>query len=165
LALAPSVFPFSEVHTDKDKYDLDVGVSGSESPDEASSDVETASDRLFANDFNPTQAPRGYNQRAVYRAGLSTQAGPAAGLNFRKRHDSQAFLGKARRPVLLTDDEDEGASENEYELGSFVCDDDDEVVFASEFWWRLASVVWLAIRRGGLGADVLAGQSDPMSCS
>jgi len=109
-----------------------VGVSGSESGDEPFSDVETESDLVFANDFQPTQAPRGYNQRAIYLAGLSTQAAPKAGLAFKKRVDKDAFLAKARRPVLLTDDEEDGEeSENEYQLGSFVCNDED-VSFDSE---------------------------------
>jgi ATP-dependent DNA helicase MPH1 len=37
----------------------------------------------------------------------------------------EAFFAKARKPVLLTDSEEEGSGdENEYELGSFVCDDE-----------------------------------------
>ncbi|KAL1412451.1 3'-5' DNA helicase [Vanrija albida] len=105
--------------------DLDAGVSGSESSDEPSSDEETKEDRLFADDFQATQAPTGYNQRAVYAAGLSTQVGSRMGLQFRNSRDEwhQAFLGKARAPVLVSDEE--RSSDNEYELGSFVCDDED----------------------------------------
>ncbi|WOO82285.1 Fanconi anemia group M protein [Vanrija pseudolonga] len=111
--------------------DLDAGVSGSESSDEASSDEETKEDRLFADDFQATQAPAGYNQRAVYAAGLSTQVGSRMGLQFRNSRDErhQAFLGKARAPVLVSDEE--RSSDNEYELGSFVCDDED-VSFVSQ---------------------------------
>ena len=117
------------------QLDLDVGVSGSESEDEPSSDIESESDRRFANDFAPTQAPRGYNQRAMYLAGLSTQAGPKHGLAFKALGDRNAFMAKARRPVLLTDDEaEEGSSDNEYQLGSFVCPDDEDVSFDSGFW-------------------------------
>ncbi|ORY28004.1 hypothetical protein BCR39DRAFT_536112 [Naematelia encephala] len=123
----------------REYLDLDVDISGSESSDEPSSDHETESDRLFAGaDFQPTQAPRGYNQRAVYLAGMATQAQPsnAPGLAFsRPRVDREAFMAKARKPVLITDDEmsEEGAerSENEYELGSFVVDDGD-LSFASQ---------------------------------
>lgn len=111
---------------------MDVDVSGSESPDEPDSDdLESESDLRFANNFQPTQAPKGYNQRAMYLAGMSTQATPIAGLAFKPRVDREAFLAKARREVLVTDDEDEGeGSENEYELGSFVCGDED-LSFAS----------------------------------
>ena len=107
-------------------------MSGSASSDEPSSDVESESDRVFANDFQPTQAPKGYNQRAIYLAGLSTQEAPKAGLTFKSVGDRHAFLAKARKPVLLTDDEEDGEeSENEYQLGSFVCPDED-VSFESE---------------------------------
>lgn len=121
----------SRTRPDVEQYmDMDVGVSGSESSDEGSG-VEDESDRLFAGDFQPTQAPRGYNQRAVYRAGLSTQVADRAGLAFASRERAPAFLAKARQPVLLSDDERDRSSDNEYQLGSFVCDDDEEVGFDS----------------------------------
>jgi hypothetical protein len=42
-------------------------------------------------------------------------------------------VGKARKPVYVTDDEQgSSASENEYELGSFVCPDEEDLSFASE---------------------------------
>lgn len=47
------------------------------------------------------------------------------------RVDTEGWLAKARKPVLVSDEEEEG-SENEYEMGSFVCDDE-EVDFACEF--------------------------------
>lgn len=85
---------------------------------------------MFAGeDFQPTQAPRGYDQRAMYAAGLSTQAAPRSGLNFRSAQSvnarKEAFFAKARRPVVLSDSggEEHDSEENEYELGSFVCDD------------------------------------------
>lgn len=126
-----------------DQLDLDAEVSGTESSDEASSsaDIESESDRQFANDFQPTQAPKGYNQRSIYLQGQSTQAAAKLGLAFRPMGNKEAFLAKARRPVWISDDESEGcdgahgeagaSSENEYELGSFVCPDDD-VDFACE---------------------------------
>lgn len=110
--------------------DIDAGVSGSESSDEGSGE-EDESDRLFAGDFQATQAPRGYDQRAMYRAGLSTQVAGRAGLAFTSRDRGPAFLAKARQPVLLSDDEHDRSSDNEYQLGSFVCDDDEDVGFAS----------------------------------
>lgn len=119
-----------------DQLDLDAEVSGTDSSDEASSsaDVESESDRQFANDFQPTQAPKGYNQRSIYLQGQSTQAAAKLGLAFRPMGNKEAFFAKARRPVWISDDESEGggapggagpSSENEYELGSFVCPDDD----------------------------------------
>ncbi|BEI90429.1 uncharacterized protein CcaverHIS019_0304990 [Cutaneotrichosporon cavernicola] len=137
-AMDPDTSPTVERHArrshprlDLAQYlDIDVGVSGSESSDESSGE-EDESDRLFAGDFQPTQAPRGYNQRAMYRAGLSTQVGSPAGLAFASRDRHPAFLAKARKPVLLSDDERDRSSENEYQLGSFVCDDDEDVGFDS----------------------------------
>jgi ATP-dependent DNA helicase MPH1 len=67
----------------------------------------------------------------MYAAGLSTQVAPKLGLAFKQRHDPDAFLAKARKPMVITDDEGDDASENEYELGSFVCDDED-MLFDSE---------------------------------
>lgn len=102
-------------------------MSGSSQSADESSGEESESDRRFANDFQPTQAPRGYDQRAMYAAGLSTQAAPRSGLNFQSAQAAtsrkEAFFAKARRPMLLTDSEGSGGEENEYELGSFVCDD------------------------------------------
>lgn len=111
------------------KLDLDAGVSGSEQSADESSGEESESDRRFANDFQPTQAPAGYDQRAVYAAGMSTQAAPKSGLNFRSAQvmnaRKEAFFAKARKPLLLTDSEGEGSGEeNEYQLGSFVVDDE-----------------------------------------
>lgn len=64
---------------------------------------------------------------------MSTQAAGRNGLNFRSRFDNDGFLSKARKPVLISDDErSEGRSENEYEMGSFVCDDED-ISFDSMF--------------------------------
>lgn len=118
---------------------MDAGVSGSEQSADESSGEESESDRRFANDFQPTQAPAGYDQHAVYAAGMSTQAAPKSGLNFRSAQlvnaRKEAFFAKARKPLLLTDSEGEGSGEeNEYQLGSFVVDD--ESGFDSESSFR-----------------------------
>lgn len=88
-------------------------------------------------------------------AGLSTQTGHVAGLGFKKRVDEEGFLAKARKPVLLTDSEGEGEegglrprgaggigggsedSENEYEMGSFVVQDDEDLGFDDGKFIRL----------------------------
>jgi ATP-dependent DNA helicase MPH1 len=117
--------------------ELDAEISGSDSADEPSSDNESESDRRFVNDFQATQAPNGYNQQAAYVAGLATQAlGKRGGPSFAPRERTQKFLAKARKPMMVTDDDrSEGeASHNEYELGSFVCDDEElEFAPSSEF--------------------------------
>jgi ATP-dependent DNA helicase MPH1 len=124
------------------QLDLDAELSGSDSGDEPfspSHDIETESDRQFASEFQPTQAPKGYNQHAIYLAGLSTQAARRHGLEFqgdkwdRERRDR--WLGNARRPVWISQEAEEGEGEEdgyEYELGSFVCPDED-VSFDSEW--------------------------------
>ncbi|KAL7420918.1 3'-5' DNA helicase [Cryptotrichosporon argae] len=110
--------------------DIDVEISGSEgSPDEPSSDVETESDRRFAGHFAATQTVASYDQSAAYLAGLSTQGPRRAGLAFRPDNRREQWLANARRPVLVSDDE---GSENAYELGSFVVDDDDDLGCASQ---------------------------------
>lgn len=117
--------------------DLDAGVSGSDHSGDESSGTESESDRRFAGDFQPTQAPRGYNQRAVYAAGMmDTQACVRQGLGFAGHQGAGAgddrraqFFTKARKPVMVSDDE--RSSDNDYELGSFVCEDED-VAFMCE---------------------------------
>ncbi|KAK8850715.1 hypothetical protein IAR55_004635 [Kwoniella newhampshirensis] len=135
--------------------DMDAALSGSDSGDtseHSSSSIASSSDLKFANNFQPTQAPKGYNQRAVYLAGLGTQA-RGHGLEFKRDfgQERDEFLAKARRPVYISEDEesDDGGlagtggrahggrrteydSDNEYELGSFVVDDEEDVGFVSQ---------------------------------
>ncbi|WVO18165.1 hypothetical protein L204_105868 [Cryptococcus depauperatus] len=118
-------------------FELDAELSGSDSDDNSEhsmSSIETESDRQFANNFAPTQAPKGYNQCAMYLAGLGTQA-QDKGLKFKRdiAEERKAFLQKAKKPVYISDDEGAGgrSSENEYELGSFVVNDDDDMGYYS----------------------------------
>jgi len=106
----------------------DVDVSGDDDDDEDDDeddedDEEDESDRKFAGHFQPTQAPKGYNQSRAYLAGLATQAtkyGPA----FRDRgHKHTEFLSKARRPILLSQENTQHGPSSDYE-GSFVCGDE-----------------------------------------
>jgi ATP-dependent DNA helicase MPH1 len=103
----------------------DVAVEGDTTMGDDLSGEESDSDRRFAGHFEPTQAPNGFNQRAAYLAGLSTQGRPG-GPDFSDHSDRHGrFLAKARRPVFLSQEDDgmrEGPS-SEYE-GSFVCGDD-----------------------------------------
>ncbi|KAJ9120719.1 hypothetical protein QFC22_002650 [Naganishia vaughanmartiniae] len=103
----------------------DVAVEGDTTMGDDLSGEESDSDRRFAGQFEPTQAPNGFNQRAAYLAGLSTQGRPG-GPDFSDHSDQHGrFLAKARRPVFLSQEDDatrEGPS-SEYE-GSFVCGDD-----------------------------------------
>ncbi len=106
--------------------DFEVGVSDDEdegAPEDDSSGEESESDRRFAGRFEPTQAPKGYNQRAAYAAGLSTQAGPSGPAFESRSHLREAFFAKARRPVYLSQEEAREGPSSEYD-GSFVCGDD-----------------------------------------
>jgi ATP-dependent DNA helicase MPH1 len=109
-----------------------VGVSGDDEDEdeEELSDVESESDRQFAGHFKATQAPKGYNQRRAYLAGLATQA-PSDGPVFANRHHRHNdFLSKARRPILLSQEDSRHGPSSDYE-GSFVCDDDEPVAYES----------------------------------
>jgi ATP-dependent DNA helicase MPH1 len=104
----------------------DVDVSGEDDGDDDEDDEddeEDESDRRFAGHFQPTQAPKGYNQSRAYLAGLATQAtkdGPA----FHDRgHKHTEFLSKARRPILLSQEDTQQGPSSDYE-GSFVCGDE-----------------------------------------
>lgn len=110
----------------------EVEVEGETTMGDDLSGEESESDRRFAGQFKPTQAPTGFNQRAAYLAGLATQARPG-GPEFSDQSDKHdRFLAKARRPVFLSqeDREPREGPSSEYE-GSFICGDD-TVEFESE---------------------------------
>lgn len=110
----------------------EVEVEGETTMGDDLSGEESESDRRFAGQFKPTQAPTGFNQRAAYLAGLATQARPG-GPEFSDQIDKHdRFLAKARRPVFLSqeDRETREGPSSEYE-GSFICGDD-TVEFESE---------------------------------
>jgi ATP-dependent DNA helicase MPH1 len=125
-----SPVPAARVHKSKPrrthKYveeDLEVSGDDDGGTTEDTSGEESESDRRFAGHFQATQAPKGYNQRAAYLAGLSTQA-PKDGPAFADRtaeHD--LFMSKARRPILLSQEEPHPGPSSDYD-GSFVCGDD-----------------------------------------
>jgi ATP-dependent DNA helicase MPH1 len=113
--------------------DTEVGVSDpSDNEDSDSSGQESESDRRFAGDFQPTQAPAGYDQRRAYLAGLSTQV-PNHGPAFAPRaHQHVNFLAKARKPVMLTQEQRAGPSSEYLTDDSFVVDDDVPLEFDSD---------------------------------
>lgn len=81
-----------------------------------------------------------------------------SGLHFAAdRHDTAGWLAKARKPVLISDDEGDGgerSSENEYEMGSFVCDDAD---LSFDCQWRVEGI------EGGMDELTVAQDgSDPL---
>ncbi len=105
--------------------ETEAGVSDpSEDEDFDSSGQESESDRRFAGNFQPTQAPAGYDQRRAYMAGLATQV-PQGGPAFSHRSDRHAnFLAKARKPIMLSQEAPAGPSSQYFTSDSFVVDDD-----------------------------------------
>lgn len=97
----------------------------------------SSSDARFAGDFDPTQASPGYDQGAVYRRSLMTQApGGGSAPVFARRPAARGLFwvpareaaGRGRRSSSPPAD---GGSEDEYQFGTFVVPDD-EVSYAND---------------------------------
>ncbi|KAG9016658.1 3'-5' DNA helicase [Tulasnella sp. 427] len=104
-------------------FEMEAGHSGDE-VSEGSTCSEGEYETSFVTYGPATQAPEGYDQAAMYRRGLMTQAGPG-GPAFAKRpvRYGQFTGGNGRRGGRVSDMSSEVG---EYELGSFVVEDDDE---------------------------------------
>lgn len=115
------------------------------SGDEASlggSDVsdENEYDRSFVTDGDATQAPEDYDQDAIYRQGLMTQAPAACGLAFRSGPVRKGqYTGGAnelarerqrrrKRGIKTSSSPGRSSEHDEYEMGSFVVEDDDGIL-------------------------------------
>ena len=125
--------------------DMEAAHSGDDASDGAPEDGDgysdaDSSDTGFAGDFAATQAPSGYDQSAVYRRSLMTQAGPSASVPAFRGGPMRRGIFRAgpirdvgRRPVLLSSSpQREPDSEDEYELGTFIVDDDEEISYVQE---------------------------------
>lgn len=120
-----------EVHGEKDEND--------ELDDRYQED---SSDREHVGDFMPTQAIKGYQQQAIYMQSLLSQNAPAIFGNGRKKMsfngqnggnptDSSPYVPRYRQQMTSsTYGHNEDDSTNEYEVGSFVCSDE-EIVYES----------------------------------
>ncbi|KAG8855358.1 hypothetical protein FRB91_002333 [Serendipita sp. 411] len=87
-----------------------------------------------------SQVPDGYDQSAVYRQGLLTQA-PMGGPSFASRPVRVGFLGRGRRSAAATAHENQGnvaatssspfraSGSDNYSVGSFVVGDEEEIEF------------------------------------
>ena len=126
-----------DVHGDKDENDEGLNT-----------DSDSEDDRHHVGAFEATQAPTGYNQRAIYMQSLLTQAAPGAfkegrsnsnpfpgvGGRFGAKHANESAASRenlARRPVLLSSDAAR-QEEDRYSMDSFVCDD--EMVEYDDGW-------------------------------
>ncbi|KAG9000821.1 3'-5' DNA helicase [Tulasnella sp. JGI-2019a] len=103
-------------------------VGGSEFSDE------NEYDRSFVTDGDPTQAPDGYDQDAIYRQGLMTQApdglafrnGPVRKGQFTARASELVRVRERRLPT--SSPEARSSEPDEYEMGSFIVEDDDDIL-------------------------------------
>ncbi|KAG8759890.1 3'-5' DNA helicase [Serendipita sp. 396] len=114
--------------------EVDVGSSDSEG-------MANSSDIDFLVDTSTmSQVPDGYDQSAVYRQGLLTQA-PMGGPSFASRPVRVGFLGRGRRSAAATAHENQGnaaatssspfraSGSDNYSVGSFVVGDEEEIEF------------------------------------
>ena len=108
--------------------------------DDDEEDDEDEYDRSFIKDIASTQLPSGYNQAAAYRQGLLTQA-PTGGPAFQSRPTrngmfrGDANAGTRRRAVGVSSSpgaESYDGELDQYEFGSFVVEDDDDVLLRQE---------------------------------
>ncbi|KAG8902061.1 3'-5' DNA helicase [Tulasnella sp. 403] len=105
-------------------FDMEAAHSGDESAGGSDYSDENEYDRSFVTDGAATQAPGGYDQEAVYRRGLMTQA-PGAPLFARRPVRSGMFKGGSGRGVVVSSSPGKDTDDvDEYEYGSFVVEDE-----------------------------------------
>ncbi|KAI0690699.1 hypothetical protein BC835DRAFT_1363433 [Cytidiella melzeri] len=117
-----------------------IDVEASHSGDELScggSDEEeddfSDSDKQFLTDFPPTQASPSYDQSAVYRRSLMTQIPGGSMPAFAKGPFRRGGPSRPQgRAILSSSPPREDGSDDCYEFGSFVMDDDVEVSYADD---------------------------------
>lgn len=117
---------FLEIEAIHSGDDVDAGSSDSEG-------MANSSDREFVVDVSATQVASDYDQSAIYRQGLFTQV-PTGGPVFANRPVRAGYLGRGRgtpvfnRQILPSSSPDRDTDLDHYSLGSFVVDDDDEII-------------------------------------
>lgn len=116
-----------EIHGEKDEHD------------DGRSSEENSSDLEHVGDFQPTQAPKGYKQDAIYLQSLLSQSDVATPFRRPARSHQAGFqMGvnseQVRQYVQDTPRRQscmDSGSEDDYEVDSFVCSDD-EVVYETQ---------------------------------
>lgn len=120
---------FLEIEAIHSGDEVDAGSSDSEG-------IETESDRQFAGDFSATQVESDYDQSGIYRQGLLTQV-PSGGPSFASKPVRRGVFGRgasspSRRPVVSSSPpQDVDEDLDHYSLGSFVVEDDDNILEVS----------------------------------
>lgn len=94
-------------------------------------------DEQFAGNFQPTQASPSYDQSAVYRRSLMTQAPGGSMPAFANRPVRRGLFKAPQRPVQrrraeLSSSPPPAGSEDDYHLGTFVVPDDAEISYAND---------------------------------
>jgi len=105
------------------------GEEASEGSSHSEDDAESESDRQFIKDI-ATQVSPSYDQSAVYRHGLLTQA-PSGGPVFAARplrRSGYTRESAQRRPGVSSSPPREDDLPDEYAIGSFVVDDDEDII-------------------------------------
>ncbi|KAF8898361.1 hypothetical protein BD779DRAFT_1666229 [Infundibulicybe gibba] len=122
------LFDFAAVHS---------GDEVSEGSSHGEDDVESESDRRFLQELPETQVSPSYDQSLVYRQSLFTQP-PAGGLipAFAHRPNRrEPFRGRSSskaRKNLISSSPSLNSEPDEYDIGSFVVDDDAEISYTAD---------------------------------
>ncbi|KAG1841332.1 P-loop containing nucleoside triphosphate hydrolase protein [Suillus subalutaceus] len=107
------------------------GDEASEGSSHSEDDVESDSDRQFIKDIANTQVSPSYDQSLAYRRGLLTQA-PFGGPVFATRPVRRELYGRGesakRRAGVSSSPVREDDLPDEYAIGSFVIDDDEDII-------------------------------------
>lgn len=122
--LAAQLNPLFDTSAHHSGDEVSEGSSGSDM------DPENSQDRSFLKELPETQVPPSYDQSLIYRTSLMTQA--PGGLGFLNKPVRRAPFGIQRgaiaQPTMSSsprrDDDDD-----HYELGTFVVDDDSEIIY------------------------------------
>lgn len=150
---SPTSRAFFQTEADRDTDEELRDVNRSDSDDEGmDTDLADSSDLEHVGEFEATQAPKGYNQHAIYQQSLLTQMAPTpfrrkvvggfVGGRYGRRessgeeegtsaHESRDITrGRPGRRAAMVSSSIRGHDDDDYSLDSFVCDDDD-VEYAS----------------------------------
>ncbi|OAX39009.1 P-loop containing nucleoside triphosphate hydrolase protein [Rhizopogon vinicolor AM-OR11-026] len=105
------------------------GDEASEGSSHSEDDVESESDRQFIKDI-ATQVSPSYDQSVVYQYGLLTQAPPGGPVFTTRpsRRGAYARESARRRPGVSSSPAREDDSPDEYAIGSFIVDDDEDII-------------------------------------
>ncbi|KAK0505906.1 hypothetical protein EDD18DRAFT_10351 [Armillaria luteobubalina] len=122
----------------EDVWDMDAVHSGDEVSEgslHSEDDVESESDRRFLEELPETQLSQSYDQSLAYRESLLSQA-PVAGAGpvfahrpVRRGPFGGGSVSVAERRTMLSSSPSRDGEPDEYEMGSFVVDDDAEILY------------------------------------